>query len=84
MQETYGKVTLDKQKFVGKCEQVYKEHETELESKHLGKIVALYEDGVAAIGSDIDNALNEAHTKFPNKVFYVRRIGKQSAAAILF
>ena len=84
MQETYGKVTLDKQKFVSKCEEVYKEHKIELENKHLGKIVVLYEDGVATIGSDIDNALDEAHTKFPNKVFYVRRIGKQSAAAMLF
>jgi|GEM_PF-2885564 len=84
MQETYGKMTLDKQKFVSKCEKVYKEHKTELESKHLGKIVALYEDGVASVGGDIDDALYEAHAKFPNKVFYVRRIGKQSAAAILF
>ncbi len=77
-------VTVNKEEFVRKCEQVYQRNKQTLESKYEGKIVALYDEGVAAIGTTIDEASKAAEKKFPGKIFYVRRIGKYSAAGILF
>ncbi len=75
---------VNKEEFVNKCERVYLKHREELESKHSGKIVALYEEGVAGIGKDVDGAFKEAVKKHPDKIFYFRRIGKFAAAGILF
>jgi peptide subunit release factor RF-3 len=77
-------VTVDKEEFVRKCGQVYRRNKQNLESKYEGKMVALYEEGVAAIGTSIDEVSKAAEKKFPDKIFYVRRIGKYSAAGILF
>ncbi len=74
----------NKEVFVKKCEQVYLVNSKELESKHSGEIVALYEEGVAGIGKDVDTAYKEAKKNHPDKIFYFRRIGKFSAAGILF
>ncbi|MBI2183367.1 MAG: hypothetical protein HYU39_00245 [Thaumarchaeota archaeon] len=77
-------VTVAKEEFVRKCEEVYQRNKETLESKCEGKIVALYDEGVAAIGTSIDEASKAAEKKFLGKIFYVRRIGKFSAAGILF
>jgi len=44
-------------------------HKEELEGKHSGKIVALYEEGVAAIGEDTDSVYREAIKTHPSKSF---------------
>ena len=75
---------INKEEFVSKCEQVYLKHRGELESKHSGKVVALYEGGVAGIGEDADSAYKQAVKKHPDKIFYFRRIGKFPASGILF
>ena len=77
-------LTLNKEQFVKKCEEVYMKNRRELESKHQGKLVALYEEGIAAIGDNIDRTLQEARKNKPGKVFYTRRIGDKPAVAILF
>ncbi|MFY3739857.1 MAG: hypothetical protein HMLIMOIP_000276 [Candidatus Nitrosomirales archaeon] len=77
-------ITVDKDKFVKRCEAVYQRNKEELERLHEGKIVALYEGGVAGIGEDVDTAYKEAAKKHPDKIFYFRRIGKFSASGILF
>lgn len=75
---------VNREEFVKKCEEVYLAHREELESKYSGKIVALYEKGVAGIGEDVDSAYKEAVKKHPDKIFYFRRIGKFPASGILF
>ena len=75
---------INKEDFVKRCEQVYLKHRGELESKHSGKLVALYEEGIGAIADSIDKALDEATAKHPDKIFYVRRIGEKAVAAILY
>ena len=77
-------LSLNKEQFVKKCEEVYVKNRLELESKYHGKLVALYEEGIAAIGDDIDKTLLEARKNKPGKVFYTRRIGDKPAVAILF
>jgi len=77
-------MSVNKEEFVKKCEQIYLNHRRELESKYSGKLVALYEEGIAAIADSIDKALDEATTKHPGKIFYVRRIGERPTAAILY
>lgn len=77
-------LALNREEFVKKCEEVYRKHRRELEGNHYGKLVALYEDGIAAIGEDIDGTLREARKQKPGKVFYTRRIGDKPAVAILF
>lgn len=72
-----------KEEFVNKCEKVYMAHKEELETKYSGKIVALYEGGIAAIGEDVDSVYREAIKTHPGKIFYFRRIGKFSASGIL-
>ena len=77
-------VTVDKDKFVKRCEEVYQINKEELERLHEGKIVALYEGGVAGIGDNVDTVYKEAAKTHPDKIFYFRRIGKFSASGILF
>ena len=77
-------ITVNKEEFVERCGEVYGKNRDPLEREHKGRIVALYEDGVAAVGTSIDEACKLAEKRFPNRIFYVRRIGKYSAAAILF
>lgn len=77
-------ITVNKDEFIRKCEEVYKRNKDSLEQKHYGKLVALYEDGVAGIGGTVDEAFKKAEKDFPNRIFYVRRVGKYSAAGILF
>ena len=74
----------EKEEFVRRCEEVYKKHNASLETRYAGKLVALYENGVAAVDDTIDAVLEKAEKSFPHKVFYVRKIGKNSASAILF
>lgn len=76
-------LTIDEE-FIRKCEQAYEKNRASLESRYDGKIVALYEDGVAAIGETTDSVYREASRKHPDKIFYVRRIGKYSASGYVF
>ena len=77
-------ITVDRDEFVKKCEEVHARNRENLEKQHEGKIVALYEDGVAGIAEDVDSAYKEAVKKCPDKIFYFRRIGKFPASGILF
>jgi len=77
-------LTVDRDEFVKRCEEAYGRKREELERRHEGKVVALYEEGVAGIGGDVDSAYREAARKHPNKIFYFRRIGKFPASGTLF
>lgn len=56
-------------------ESIYQNNKEMLEKKYFGKIIALCEEGVAGIGNTIDETLEEAEKNYPDKVFYLRRIG---------
>lgn len=56
-------------------ERIYQRAREELEIRHLGKVAAICDAGVAGIGDTIDEALDEALKRYPDKVFYVRKIG---------
>jgi hypothetical protein len=77
-------IKIEKKEFVEKCEQVYTKNKEILESQHKGKVVALYEDGIAGIGNDVDSAFKEATKKHPDKIFYFRNIGDSAVSGILF
>lgn len=77
-------ISVNGEEFVKRCEQVYVKNRVELEKKYDGKIVALFEKGVAGMGDNVDSAYGEAKRNHPDKIFYFRRVGKFSAAGILF
>ena len=77
-------IVVDREEFVKRCEEVYAKNRENLERQYEGKVVALYDDGVAAIGENVDYAYREAVKKYPDKIFYFRRVGKFSASGILF
>lgn len=77
-------IAVNRDEFVKACEEVYRRRRKELEKQHDGKLVALYEEGVASVGGTVDETIRQAEEKFPGKIFYVRRIGRHSAAGILF
>ena len=77
-------ITVNKDEFLKKCEEVYERNKENLERKYDGKVVALYEGGVAGIGGSTSEAYKEAKRKHPDKIFYFRRIGKFSAAGYIF
>ncbi len=76
-------ITVDREQFVKRCEEVYAKNRKKLEKAHEGKIVALYEEGVAGIGGDVEAAYEEAIKKHPDKIFYFRRVGKFAAIGML-
>ena len=77
-------MAVDKEEFVRKCEEVYRQNMTALEREHAGQVVALTEEGVAGVGRTTQEAYREAVEKSPDRVFYCRRIGKFSAADYVF
>lgn len=76
-------ITVDREQFVKRCEEVYSKNRKKLEKAHEGKIVALYEEGVAGIGDDVEGAYEEAVKKHADKIFYFRRVGKFSTIGML-
>ena len=56
-------------------EEIYQRLKDRLEREHLGRIVAICDAGVASIGDEVDEVLDRALEKRPDKVFYVRKIG---------
>ena len=77
-------MAVNREEFVKKCEEVYKRNRASLEKEHDGKVVAIYEDGIAGIAKTTDEAYRESIKKHPNRIFYIRRIGKFSAADYVF
>jgi hypothetical protein len=71
---------------VVKGEEVYEKSKQKLEKTHLGKIVAIeIESGdVAGIGSNLDEAYEQALKRYPSKKFYFRKIGPCAAPTYLF
>jgi hypothetical protein len=76
-------IAVNKDEFISRCEVVYQKNRDMLEREHYGRLVALYEDGVAGIADTTDEVFKRAEEKFPDKIFYVRRIGKNPAAEYL-
>jgi len=76
-------LTVDRDEFVKRCEETYERNRANLERRHEGKVVALYEEGMAGIGGDVDSAYRAAVKKHPNRIFYFRRIGKFPASGTL-
>jgi len=76
-------IAVDREEFVKRCEEVYAKNRENLERQYEGKVVALYDEGVAAISENVDSAYREAVKKHPDKLFYFRRVGK-FASGMLF
>ncbi|MGQ9468367.1 MAG: DUF5678 domain-containing protein [Nitrososphaerales archaeon] len=57
------------EEFAKECEEAYQKNKEELEKQYLGKLVALYEGGIAAIGDEIDKVLKSATINYPDKIF---------------
>lgn len=72
-------ITVNKVEFVNRCEEVYRRNQVALENEHYGKVVALYEEGIAGMGDTTDTAYREAVKRYP-EIFYFRRIGDFPAA----
>jgi len=77
-------ITVDRDQFVKRCEEIYEKNRKNLEKAHQGKVVALYEGGVAGIGDNVDAAYEAAIKEYPDKIFYFRRVGKFSAVEYVF
>jgi hypothetical protein len=58
-------------------EEIYaRKLKAKLEPKHIGKIVVIeVESGKYFVGNNMDEAMDKAEAKFPDKVFYIKRIG---------
>jgi hypothetical protein len=69
---------------IGKIEmKTYNKSSHELERNHLGKVVAITDGKIAAIGKDINSTLKLAEKRYPRKTFYVRKIGKNPEAIFI-
>jgi len=69
-----------------KGEEVYEKNKERLEKAYLGKIVAIEIESrdVAGIGTNLDEAYEEAVKKYPNRQFYFRKVGPCPAPGYLF
>jgi len=67
---------MNLQEGIAKSDEAYQENREYLEREYIGKIVAFCGKELVAIGDTIDQALKEAEKKYPEKIFYFRRIGK--------
>jgi len=65
-------------------EKVYELNKDHLEKDYMGKVVALCEKGVAGIGDSLEEVYKKAKEKYPNEVFYFRRVGSCSAVGHIF
>jgi len=63
-------------------EEVYKKNKDWLEKEHVGKVVALCQDGVAGIGNDILEVYEKAKKGYKGP-FYFRKVGPNPAVGYL-
>ncbi len=69
-------ITLDKNLFANKADTIYQKIKNKLEQEYRGKIVAIDVDsGNYFIGSTVEEAGEKAKAKYPDKVFYFKRVG---------
>ena len=62
--------------FAGKGEEVYSRIGKELEKRYWGKYAAIeVESGECFIGDGVVEAVRKAKEKYPQKIFYVKRVG---------
>jgi len=79
-------VQVMKSILVIKGEEVYEKNKERLEKAYLGKIVAIEIESrdVAGIGTNLDEAYEEAVKKYPRKQFYFRKVGPCAATSYLY
>ncbi len=61
----------------------YQKMASKLEKNHMGEIAVIYHNKIVTIGRTIDTALKKAEKKYPKKVFFVRKIGKNPEAIFI-
>jgi len=71
---------IDKEKFGDKGETIFRSFEMELIPEHLGELVAIeIESGDYFLGRTGSEAVAEAKKKYPDKLFYLARVGARAA-----
>ena len=74
---------VDIQKIAEKGSRIYKEIKDEYDPKEIGKFLAINPDnGDVFLGKTSAEALIHASKKYPKKVFYVQKIGFDTAEAV--
>jgi hypothetical protein len=69
-------ILVDKDEIVEKGQRIYETIKDKLEPEHKGEIVAIeVETGDYFLGRRVIEATDKAREKYPDKVFYVARIG---------
>jgi hypothetical protein len=67
---------VDKDEIVEKGQHIYEAIKDKLEPEHRGEIVAIeVETGDYFLGRRVIEATDKAREKYPDKVFYVARVG---------
>lgn len=73
---------IDKETFAEKGEAIFRSIEEKLKPEHLGKVVAIeIETGDYFLGRTGSEAVEEARKKYPNKIFYLARVGARAAVS---
>jgi len=67
---------VDKDEIVEKGQKIYEAIKDKLEPEHKGELVAIeVETGDYFLGRRVIEAIEKAKRKYPDKVFYVARVG---------
>lgn len=73
---------IDKDAFAEKGEAIFRSIEEKLKPEHGGKIVAIeIESGDYFLGRTGSEAVEKAKEKYPNKIFYLARVGARAAVS---
>ena len=71
---------LNKEAFAEKGETIFRNIEGKLRPQYTGKLVAIeIESGDYFLGRNGSEAVGEAKKKYPNKIFYLARVGARAA-----
>lgn len=74
-----------KKRFSGKTElKAYEKMKDKLEREYFGQFVVLRDKKIIAKGKTLDIALKKAERKYPNKVFFVKKVGSYPASVMIF
>ncbi|MDZ7291437.1 MAG: hypothetical protein ONB44_07655 [candidate division KSB1 bacterium] len=73
---------IDKETFAERGEAIFRVIEEKLKPQHVGKVVAIeIGSGDYFLGRTGSEAVEEAKKKYPNKIFYLARIGSRAAVS---
>jgi len=71
---------IDKDAFADRGEKIFRSFEEKLKPQYVGRLVAVeIESGDYFLGRTGSEAVAEAKKKYPNKIFYLARVGARAA-----